>query len=178
MEAASCGRVVTNGGPYGSDYDGATKKTNNTAELTALLRAVQQELERDDGSALEICVDSMYAINMATGKWTVRKNGELVRRLQRALSELRRRRRVRLSHVRSHTNVAGNEVADVLAKLAADEDFDDDVLGRARMEYDRMVGESGPPDDDAGINPTPPTRAAPPQPLHAMPVRAHSLADG
>ena len=80
--------------------------------------------------------------------------------------------------MRSHTNVAGNEVADVLAKLAADEDFDDDVLGRARMEYDRMVGESDPPDDDTGINPTPPTRAAPPQHLHAMPVRAHSLADG
>ena len=30
VEAASCERVVTNGGPYGSDYDGATKKTNNT----------------------------------------------------------------------------------------------------------------------------------------------------
>ena len=85
---------------------------------------------------------------------------------------------MRLSHVRSHTRVVGNEVADVLAKLAADEDFDDDVLGRARMEYDRMVGDSDPPDDDAGISPTPPTRAAPPQSLHAFPVHAHSLADG
>ena len=139
---------------------------------------MQQELERDDDSTVEMCVDSMYAINMATGKWKIGKNADLVRKLQSALADLRRRRPVRLSHVRSHTNVAGNEVADVLAKLAADEDFDDDVLGRARMEYDRMVGESDPPDDDAGINPTPPTRAAPPQPLYAMPVRAHSLADG
>ena len=99
----------------------------------------------------------------------MRKNGELVRRLQRALSELRRRRRVRLSHVRSHTNVAGNEVADVLAKLAADEDFDDDVLGRARMEYDRMVGESDPPDDDLGISPTP--QCARHHPSPCMPCR-------
>ena len=169
---------MTNGGPYGSDYDGATKKTNNTAELTALLRAVQQELERDDNSAVEMCVDSMYAINMATGKWKIGKNADLVRELQGALTDLRRQRPVRLSHVRSHTNVVGNEVADALAKLAADEDFDDDVLGRARMEYDRMMGESDPPDDDIGISPPPNTRAAPPQPLHAMPVRAHSLADG
>ena len=44
---ARAGRVITRPGDPG--YQGATKGTNNTAELTALLEAVLEELARPAG---------------------------------------------------------------------------------------------------------------------------------
>ena len=64
---AGCGRVTTM--PGDETYDGATRHTNNTAELTALLRAVQDELRVDDGAVVEFCVDSTYAQGVALGRW-------------------------------------------------------------------------------------------------------------
>ena len=47
-------------------YQGADKHSNNAGELTALLRAVQEE--RHEQGRVTFVVDSTYAINMATGR--------------------------------------------------------------------------------------------------------------
>ena len=121
VTAALAGRVSLEVGS--GDYRGATVKSNNTGELTALLRAVEEELQRDH-RPVEICADSLYALGQATGKWKPprKRNVELVRRLQervRALTLQRGKRGVTLSHVRAHARTPGNEAADALAKEAA-----------------------------------------------------------
>jgi len=102
------------------DYIGAPGHTNNTGELTAMYEALATALRRPTGAGGEIIwSDSLYALNMTTGKWRPKcvRNREIVaklrglwRRLQRA-----RPREVLLRHVRSHVKVPGNELADWLA---------------------------------------------------------------
>ena len=111
--------------PGSEGYRGPTKHSNNTAEMTALLEAVRDEAGRAAAGPTEFDVDSLYAINIATGKWGVkrgRQNAELARRLYEAYEGLRRQRprgHVWVRHVRAHTRVRGNEVVDGLAKKAA-----------------------------------------------------------
>ena len=108
----------------GADYRGATTKSNNTAELTALLHTVEEELARPH-APVEICADSRYALGHASGKWLAPRkcNTELARRLRESVRELVRQRGgpayVTLSHVRAHARTPGNEAADQLAKEAA-----------------------------------------------------------
>ena len=63
--------------------------------------------------------DSLYAINMTTGKWRPKctRNREIVARLRGVWRRLQRARprEVQLQHVRSHIKVPGNELADWLA---------------------------------------------------------------
>ena len=72
---------------------------------------------------VEFCVDSTYAMNIATGKWPLRStHRELGRRLNHAMARLRKTRghkNVAVRHVRAHAKHAGNETADALAKAAA-----------------------------------------------------------
>ena len=86
--SAKYGRVVTS--PRKTMYQGADKHSNNAGELTALLRAVQEE--RHEQGRVTFVVDSTYAINMATGRTvpTQRRksaNVELVRKLRGAYSK-------------------------------------------------------------------------------------------
>ena len=124
-------------------YDGATRHTNNTAELTALLRAVQRELTLGDSAAVEFCVDSTYAAGVALGRWQPRaRNRELARRLQVEYAKLRAARAgaVTVRHVRAHARVAGNEAVDRLAKLAAAGTHagdGTDVVQEASAEYEK-----------------------------------------
>ena len=71
------------------------------------------------GGAEEICSDSLYAINMTTGKWMPRKaqNRRIVGALRKEWRQLEKQRpgEVRMRHVRSHVKVPGNETADWLA---------------------------------------------------------------
>ena len=53
--------------PGDAEYCGATKHSDNSGELTGLLQAVLEEEARVSG-VVEFCVDSTYAINVATGK--------------------------------------------------------------------------------------------------------------
>ena len=83
-----------------------------------LLEAILEEGCRPAGVVV-FCVDSTYAINVATGKWRGRPaNGELARRLRAAARALIRDRgapSVRFVHVRAHKGEPGNETADALA---------------------------------------------------------------
>ena len=84
----------------------------------ALKRALQQppRVERT-------CIrsDSLYAINMTTGKWIPRnrRNREFVSTLRSMWRAVQRRRprEVTMQHVRSHVKIPGNELADWLAEI-------------------------------------------------------------
>ena len=116
---ARSGRVVLD--RQHQHYRGARLHSNNTGEMTALLRAI--EMASDHPERVEFRVDSTYAIHIATGKFRLpapgKGNWELAARLRNALRRLQLAKghdNVNIVHVRSHTGHVGNEVADILAK--------------------------------------------------------------
>ena len=76
--------------------------------------------------------DSQWSINMTTGKWMPSKghrNTRMVANLRALWRKVLRARpgEVSLKHVRSHTNLPGNELADWLAEMAADDQEEVDI---------------------------------------------------
>lgn len=94
-----------------SEYIG--EATNNIAELTGILRAL--ELANELGRPLRLYTDSRYAIGVLTQGWKARANQSLVAELRRAL---RAQPDAKLFHVRGHQGVRLNEHADELAVRA------------------------------------------------------------
>ena len=97
------------------DYIGAAAHTNNTGEMSAMYYALSRALTRKKGIGREIIwSDSLYTINMSTGKWMSRtkRNQNMVGLLCRTWRQLQRWRpgEVTLRHVRSHVLVPGNEL--------------------------------------------------------------------
>ena len=106
------------------NYIDAPGMTNNTGELTALYWALQRARTRRPGAGREVIhSDSLYAINMATGKWMpkVKRNAPMIGRIRTLWYKLQaaRPQEVTLRHVRSHVKVPGNELADWLAGRGA-----------------------------------------------------------
>jgi len=96
-----------------SEYLG--KGTNNIAELTAILRAV--EGTPDKARPLRIYTDSSYAIGVLTKGWKPKANKELIARIKKALATVDD---VELVKVKGHAGVPGNELADALAVQAVE----------------------------------------------------------
>ncbi len=99
-----------------SEYLG--RGTNNIAELTAIMRVLQ---EAEPGRKLEIFTDSKYSIDMLTKNWKAKKNAELIdalRLLYKAHGD------VELIHVRGHQGIELNERADELAVQAVQDKVD------------------------------------------------------
>jgi ribonuclease HI len=94
-----------------SEYIG--EATNNIAELTGILRAV--ELAHEVGRPLRLYTDSKYSIGVLTQGWKVRANKELVAKVRQALDA---HSDAKLFHVRGHQGVRLNEHADELAVRA------------------------------------------------------------
>jgi ribonuclease HI len=94
-----------------SEYIG--EATNNIAELTGILRAV--ELARELGRPLRLYTDSQYSIGVLTKGWKVKANKELVAKVREALDA---HPDTELHHVRGHQGVRLNEHADELAVRA------------------------------------------------------------
>lgn len=90
------------------------KQTNNTAELTAILRAFQMAPILD--RTITIRSDSQYALDSAEGKTVPKKNEELVAKVRRAVAL--RRGNVYFEHVDGHDGNYHNELADALAGVA------------------------------------------------------------
>ena len=106
------------------NYIDAPGMTNNTGELTALYWALRRARARKPGVGREVIhSDSLYAINMATGKWMpkVKRNAPMIGRIRTLWYKLQAARpgEVALRHVRSHIKVPGNEIADWLAGRGA-----------------------------------------------------------
>jgi ribonuclease HI len=86
--------------------------TNNVAELTALVRAL--ELAPRDRPVV-LCSDSAYALGLLGKGWKAKANQELVARMRELASHFRD---LRLVKVEGHAGVAENERADRLAREA------------------------------------------------------------
>lgn len=93
------------------------EQTNQRAEIYAVIRAL--EIDPRD---LEIHTDSMYVVKAMT-EWIFNwknngykkvKNKDLFVRLD----DLMRGRGIKFVHVRAHTGIVGNEIADQLARNA------------------------------------------------------------
>jgi ribonuclease HI len=101
--------------PDGAMHEGLEylgQSTNNVAELTAILRAV--EWTPPDVQGLVVHTDSQYAIGVLQKGWKAKANGELVARTKEAV----RQRAARLVYVPGHSGVPLNERADELAREA------------------------------------------------------------
>ncbi|KAI8321472.1 hypothetical protein GQ54DRAFT_261703 [Martensiomyces pterosporus] len=116
------------------------RQTNQRAELTAIVRALEKVMEHEEkpletGSAalsgglvkrIVVYTDSMYSINCLTKWYRKWENNGWIRKekgtvenadlIQRALVLIRQRNgRVRFIHVKGHRGIEGNERADELA---------------------------------------------------------------
>ena len=99
---------------------GARELTNNTAELSAIGETMVWLLEEaDDGGEVpvEIRFDSMYAANVAQGRWTPSSNEELAIKVQQLTEEVAKKRQLTWTHVYGHTGAHDNELADQAADL-------------------------------------------------------------
>jgi len=137
------GACLGNPGPSGSGvviYNGETKVylaggfnsngTNNTAELKALLKALQ--IAAEAGNTI-IHSDSQYSINSIT-KWAIswknnnwtKKSGEIQNlEIIREAHELYIgiKDKVEIKYVKGHSGVEGNEIADRLAGVAVKQEY-------------------------------------------------------
>ncbi len=86
--------------------------TNNIAELTAILRAI--EVAPPD-RPLRIHTDSSYAIGVLSKNWKAKANQELIAHIKAAMKG---RPRITLVKVAGHAGVPENERCDVLARNA------------------------------------------------------------
>jgi ribonuclease HI len=87
--------------------------TNNIAELTAILRA----LESVGGSAepVQVYTDSQYAIGVLTKGWKPKVNQELIANTKLRMREFKK---LSLIYVKGHAGIPLNERADELARQA------------------------------------------------------------
>ena len=89
--------------------------TNNIAELTAILRALQTLRPEDCDRAIHLYTDSGWSLGVLVGGWKAKANLELLDQIK---AELEKYPRIELLKVRGHAGHAGNEEADRLATQA------------------------------------------------------------
>lgn len=106
--------VVTPDGKIREGYRWLGTGTNNIAELTAILLAL--DALPSDIPAAVIHTDSQYAIGILTKGWKPKANQALVAKIKEALAP--RRSHVRFVYVPGHAGVPMNERADELAREA------------------------------------------------------------
>ncbi len=87
--------------------------TNNIAELTAILRAL--EVIRDPSLPIRLYTDSAYSLGLLTQNWKAKANRELVMELRK---KIRQFPRLELIKIEGHAGHEGNELADSLARAA------------------------------------------------------------
>lgn len=116
------GLVITD--PESSQFIGAAVGSNNTAEVTALYKALlhieygHQVNGRD--TSYTIYGDSMYAGKMAMGEWKPKENKELIKTLQKKWKSLKMQGiKFTWNHVKAHSGHLWNERVDHLALKAA-----------------------------------------------------------
>lgn len=111
------GNVVTS--PSDKKYLGAAVGSNNTAELSGFAEALRWLLIEGSDIPAVIRSDSLYAGNLATGKWKPKANKKLVESLQKLWIEVSSIRDVEWEHVKAHRGHRWNERADHLALRCA-----------------------------------------------------------
>lgn len=89
--------------------------TNNIAELTAIVRALETIPPSDRNRTVVLHSDSSYSIGLLTKGWKAKANTELVERLRRLAAEFPR---LRIVKVKGHAGVPDNERCDELGRQA------------------------------------------------------------
>jgi len=103
--------LIAPGGKIRETYDYLGEGTNNIAELTAVLRALERS---PPAEPLVLHTDSQYAIGVLTKGWKAKANVALIEKIRAAL----RGRKVTFVYVPGHAGVPMNERADELAREA------------------------------------------------------------
>jgi ribonuclease HI len=104
--------LVAPGGKTYEGYEWLGEATNNVAELTAILRAV--EWIPASAGPIVVHTDSQYAIGVLQKGWKAKANQDLVARTKKLVAA----RNARLVYVPGHAGVPLNERADELARQA------------------------------------------------------------
>ena len=111
---AGSGMVVIHpGGRVDEGFEYLGTSTNNVAELTGILRAL--EAIPADAPSILIHTDSQYSIGVLTKGWKAKVNQELIAKTK---SLLAKRPQARLVYVKGHAGIPMNERADELAREA------------------------------------------------------------
>lgn len=105
--------LVEPGGKLHEGLEYLGQATNNVAELTAILRALEW-IPADAPGPIVVHTDSQYAIGVLQKGWKAKANQELVAHIKRVVQE----RRALLRYVPGHEGVPLNERADELAREA------------------------------------------------------------
>ena len=113
---ADCGEVITLATAV--RYIGAEAATNNTGELTAIIRALEYALTMPASTSIVVRFDSLYAGDIATGKARARSHKQLARRANELWCKLHAHCDGNLwcSHVKGHSGNQWNGRADELAE--------------------------------------------------------------
>ena len=105
--------VIRPGGGIHEGFEFLGTSTNNVAELTAILRALEV-IPAEAASSL-IHTDSQYSIGVLTKGWKAKVNQALIAKTKGVLAK---RPQARLVYVRGHAGIPMNERADELAREA------------------------------------------------------------
>jgi ribonuclease HI len=103
--------VIAPGGKIRESYAFLGEGTNNVAELTAILHAIEATPKEEP---LVVHTDSKYAIGVLSKGWKAKANNALIERMRKELQG----RAVRFVYVPGHAGVPLNERADELAREA------------------------------------------------------------
>jgi ribonuclease HI len=103
--------VIAPGGKIRESYAYLGEGTNNVAELTAILNALEATPKDEP---LVVHTDSQYAIGVLSRGWKAKANGTLIAQIRKALEG----RGVRFVYVPGHAGIPLNERADELAREA------------------------------------------------------------
>ncbi|MCA9661083.1 MAG: reverse transcriptase-like protein [Myxococcales bacterium] len=89
--------------------------TNNVAELTAILRALETLTEAEEKAHIHLFTDSGWSLGVLVGGWKAKTNLTLIKKVQ---EQIERFSDLELLKVRGHAGQDGNEEADHLATKA------------------------------------------------------------
>ena len=105
---------------YDKRFLGAEQGSNNTGELTAICEGLKWLLEQENTETpAAIYYDSKYAAKIATGEYKAESNKYLAAKARTLLRQVMEKRKIRLEHIKGHSNDSGNDAADELANKGA-----------------------------------------------------------
>jgi ribonuclease HI len=89
--------------------------TNNIAELTAILRALEMLRPEEHTAHVLLYTDSAWSLGVLVGGWKAKVNLELITAIKEKMTTMPE---VELLKVKGHAGNGGNEEADALATMA------------------------------------------------------------
>ena len=89
--------------------------TNNIAELTAILRGLEELTDEERAGAVHLYTDSAWSLGVLIGGWKAKTNLKLIEQIKAQMATVPK---LELLKVRGHSGDPGNEEADHLATTA------------------------------------------------------------